>query len=89
MNMFGFVFGGSVRSRGVARWCCARDHPGKQRWLGRGARLTVTADALLQVLDLGHGGVLATGAQEVAEVVESDTAIAALVEQRESLLVVG
>lgn len=63
--------------------------PCKQRWLGEEPRLTVAADALLQVPDLGHGRVLATGAQEIAEVVEGDTAIAALVEQRESLLVVG
>lgn len=55
----------------------------------REQRLTVTTNALLQLPDLGHGWVLATGAQEVAEVVEGDTAVAALVEQRESLLVVG
>lgn len=70
--------------------CVARDglYVNKGGW-GRSPRLTVTTDALLQVPDLGHGRVLATGAQEVAEVVEGDTAVAALVEQRESLLVVG
>ena len=69
--------------------CVARDSldVNKGGW-GRSPRLTVTTDALLQVPDLGHGRVLATGAQKIAEVVEGDTAITALVEQRESLLVV-
>lgn len=53
------------------------------------SRLTVTTDALLQFPDLVHGWVLATGAQKVAEVVEGDTAVSALVEEGESLLVVG
>lgn len=53
------------------------------------ALLTVTTHALLQIANLSHCWVLAASAQQIAEVVELDTAIAALVEQRESLLVVG
>lgn len=91
MNSCGLVSRIWSRSREVAGWLCARKRPSKQRVAGGQLepRLTVTADALLQVLDLGHGRVLAAGAQEVAEIVESNTAVAALVEQRESLLVVG
>lgn len=51
--------------------------------------LTVTAHTLLQIPYLGHGWVLATGAQEIAEAIEHDTSSAALVEEREGLLVVG
>lgn len=51
--------------------------------------LTVAAHLALKILDLGQGGVLATGAQEVAQVGEGDTAVAALVEEGEGLLEVG
>lgn len=51
--------------------------------------LTVTADTLLQIANLSHCWVLTASTQQVAEVVELDPAIAALVEQRESLFVVG
>lgn len=83
------MFAVAGQPREVVWLRCARQPLCKQRWLGRSPTLTVTTDALLQVPDLGHGRVLATGAQKVAEVVEGDTAVAALVEQRESLLVVG
>lgn len=49
----------------------------------------VTANALLQIANLGHSRVLTACAQQIAEVVELDTAIAALIKQRECLLVVG
>lgn len=54
-----------------------------------GSKLTFTTDILLEVLDLSEGGVLAAGAQQITKAVNSDTAISALVEQSESLLVVG
>ena len=50
--------------------------------------LTVSANALLKVADLGEGGVLAACAQEVAQGVDLDTAVTALVEESECLLVV-
>lgn len=50
--------------------------------------LTVAANALLEVADLGEGRVLAACAQEVAQGVDLDTAVAALVEESECLLVV-
>lgn len=50
--------------------------------------LTVASDALLEVLDLRKSRVLAAGTQQVAEALESNAAIAPLVEQGESLLVV-
>ena len=52
-------------------------------------RLTVSADALLKVTDLGEGGVLAACSEKVAQVGECDTAVAALVEEGEGLLEVG
>ena len=51
-------------------------------------KLTVSANALLKVADLGEGGVLAACAQEVAQGVDLDTTVTALVEESESLLVV-
>lgn len=51
--------------------------------------LTVTTNILLQVADLCQGRILTTGPEQVAQAVELDTTVAALVEQRESLLVVG
>jgi hypothetical protein len=53
-----------------------------------GTRLTVSANALLKVADLGEGRVLTACAQEVAQGVDLDTAVTALVEESESLLVV-
>jgi hypothetical protein len=53
------------------------------------ASLTVTAHALLQLLDLSQSRVLPAGTQQVAELVEGNTARAADVEKGESLLVVG
>jgi hypothetical protein len=41
---------------------------------------TVTANGLFEVSNLGEGGVLAAGAEEVAEGVEGDAAVAAFVE---------
>lgn len=52
-------------------------------------QLTVTAYTLLQIPNLGDGRVLSTCAEEVAEAIELNTAIAALVEERKGLLVVG
>lgn len=63
-------------------------HPNNSSGIA-GGLLTVTSDILLEVLDLGEGGVLAAGAEQVAEAFEGDTAVATLVEQGESLLVVG
>lgn len=54
-----------------------------------GCRLTVTTHVLLEIADLRERRVLSAGAQEVAEALQGDTAVAALVEQRERLLVVG
>jgi hypothetical protein len=54
-----------------------------------GSVLTFTTDILLEVLDLSEGRVLTAGAQQITEAVNSDTAVSALVEQGESLLVVG
>jgi len=51
--------------------------------------LTVAADRLLQLADLGQCGVLPAGAQKIAETVESNTSVSVLVEERESLFVVG
>jgi hypothetical protein len=51
--------------------------------------LTFTTDILLEVLDLSEGRVLTASAQQITEAVNSDTAVSALVEQSESLLVVG
>ena len=51
-------------------------------------RLTVSANALLEVTDLSEGGVLAACAQEVAQRLDLNTAVTALVEESESLLVV-
>jgi hypothetical protein len=44
-------------------------------------QLTVSANALLKVADLGEGRVLAACAQEVAQGVDLDTAVTALVEE--------
>lgn len=54
-----------------------------------GARLTIGAKALLEVLDLSLRRVLAAGTEQIAKGVEAAAAVAALVEERESLLVVG
>jgi hypothetical protein len=51
-------------------------------------RLTVSANALLEVANLSESGVLAASAQEVAQRVDLNTSVAALVEQSECLLVV-
>lgn len=51
--------------------------------------LTVAADRLLQLADLGQCGVLPAGAQEIAEAVEGDAPVSVLVKERERLLVVG
>ena len=51
-------------------------------------RLTVSANALFEVVDLSEGGVLTAGAEEVAQRVDLNTAVAALVEEGECLLVV-
>lgn len=48
--------------------------------------LTVAAHLALKVLDLCEGGVLAACSEEVAQVAECDTAVAALVEEGEGLL---
>jgi hypothetical protein len=53
------------------------------------AELTVTTDILLQIRQLGQGRVLSAGPEKVAEAIERDATVAALVEQAESLLVVG
>ena len=51
--------------------------------------LTVAAHLALEVLDLCEGRVLAACSEEVAQVGECDTAVAALVEEGEGLLEVG
>lgn len=51
-------------------------------------QLTVSTNALLKIADLGEGRVLAACAQEVAQGVDLDTAVTALVEESKSLLVV-
>lgn len=51
--------------------------------------LTVTTDALLKVSDLRESRVLATCSEEVAQLVERDASVAALVEERERFFVVG
>lgn len=53
-----------------------------------GSKRTITADRSLQITNLGERGVLAAGAQEVAERVKGDAAVAALVEEGESFFVV-
>lgn len=50
--------------------------------------LTVSTNALLKVADLSEGGVLAACAEEVAQRLELNTAVTALVEESEGLLVV-
>ena len=50
--------------------------------------LTVSADALLEVSDLGQRRVLAARAEQIAEAVERDAAVAALVKERKCLFVV-
>lgn len=54
-----------------------------------GAELTIATDVLLQIPNFRHRWVLATGSQQVAQVIEGNATVSALVEQRESLLVVG
>lgn len=49
---------------------------------------TITTDRSLQITDFSERRVLATRAQEVAERVKSDTAVAALVEEGEGFFVV-
>ena len=51
--------------------------------------LTVTADILLEVLDLSECWVLPASAKQITKAVERNTTVAALVEKGESLLVVG
>lgn len=51
--------------------------------------LTITVDVLLEVLDFREGRVLAASAEKIAQALESDTAVTALVKQGKSLLVVG
>lgn len=53
------------------------------------AKLTLVSEALLQLLDLGQRGVLAAGAQQIAQRVDGAATVAALVEQGKCLLVVG
>ena len=50
---------------------------------------TVSTNALFQIADLGQRGVLAAGAQEVAEGFEGDAPVAALVEEGKGFFVVG
>jgi hypothetical protein len=52
-------------------------------------RHTVCADAALQIRDLSERGVLAAGAQQIAESAAVDAAVAALVEELEGFAVVG
>lgn len=54
-----------------------------------GVLLTVTTNVLLELADLGERGVLAASAEQVTQAVEGNTAVTALVEQGERLLVVG
>lgn len=49
---------------------------------------TVAADGLFQVADFSQGGILAASAQEIAQRVQGDSAVAALVEERECFFVV-
>lgn len=49
---------------------------------------TIATDRSLQITDFGQRRVLAAGAQEVAERVEGDAAVAALVEEGEGFFVV-
>jgi len=51
--------------------------------------LTVAAHLALKVLDLREGRVLTACSEEIAQVGECDTAVAALVEEGEGLLEVG
>lgn len=50
--------------------------------------LTIATNALLEVLNLREGRVLAAGTQQIAEGISRATAVAALVEQGKRLLVV-
>jgi len=50
--------------------------------------LTVRANVLLQISDLGQGGVLAARSQQITKGIESDTSIASLVEERKCFFVV-
>lgn len=54
-----------------------------------GFPLTVASHVLLQVADLRQGRVLTASAQQVAEAVERNASVTALIEQRKRLLVVG
>ena len=62
-------------------------------WAGRvgggWVLLTVRADLLLEIADFRQCGILSTCAQEVAEGVEGDAAVAAFVEEGEGFLEVG
>lgn len=82
------------RRSGLARrtsqsWVVAESASGRCPGMPCSGRLTVTTSLLLEVPDLGHGRVLAAGAEEVAELVERNAAIAALVEELEGFPVVG
>ena len=57
--------------------------------LGRGGERTITAHTLLQIPNLRQRGILAAGAQQVAEGVEGDAAVAAFVEEGEGFFEVG
>jgi len=50
---------------------------------------TVTTDGFLEIGDLGQSGILATGAQQVAEEVAGHSTCAATVEEGECFFVVG
>jgi len=52
-------------------------------------RRTITGDIFFEIPDLGERRILPAGAEEIAQTVQGDTAVASLVEQAESLLVVG
>lgn len=52
-------------------------------------QLTIPTNTPLQIMNLAQGRVLAARAQQVAELVEGDAAVAALVEERERFFVVG
>ena len=50
---------------------------------------TITTNTLLQIPNLRQSGILAAGAQQVAEGVEGDAAVAAFVEEGEGFFEVG
>ena len=74
----------SAKTRRGGEGICDGRVPGCRK----GIALTVTTGLLLEVADLSEGGVLAAGAEQVAEGVELDAPRAALVEEGEGFLVV-